>query len=278
MKKISQKWLSYASKTVKLAMALVVMVVFTGCELLKNKELTYAPWTDLSHHFDLTKVECKGGLGHFNSSAITMGKELILSEHIGDRQYNATVLGTGVCVRSRPQVSPRTQVCQVNTGDHLFVVRSVGYVEGKYWSYIRVLSGRSAGYEGYICTDFLIEQAKYDVLQNYVFSSRSNISIETDSKYLNAIAVALLKFNVHKLHPNLYIRSLDTAYTGTHHIVTYQIRDNGIHEGNHTMLVFVQFDEISNDFAILGIVPGVSVENVTRCADGSHDISFNLIK
>lgn len=252
-------------------LAIVALVSLNSCV----KELSYVPWSDLSSHFDLTKVVCKGSSCQFNSAELAQGKELILSEHIGDLQYNATVLGTGVWIRSNPYIAPYTQVCQVNTGDRLLVLRSAGYISDKYWSYVKVLSGRCAGRVGYICTDYLIEQEKFEVLQNYVFNSYSNISIETDSKYLNAVAVALLKFNVNKLHPHLYVTALDAAYTGTHHIVTYRLRNLEI-KGNDSMLVFVQFTEDSNDFVILGIVPGSSVDSITRRADGSHDIYYQL--
>ena len=91
---------------------------------------------------------------------------------------------------------------------------------------------------------------------------------------LRAIADVLLKFEVNKRHPNIAVQMLDNINYGEHTIVTYQIRDFGIAE-NNTMLAVVQFFNSNNDFMVLGIVPGNSVNNVLRNPNGSYDVYFN---
>ena len=112
------------------------------------------------------------------------------------------------------------------------------------------------------------------MIHGYILRQGSNLNIATPSKMLRAIADVLLKFEVNKRHPNISVQMLDNINYGEHTIVTYQIRDFGIAE-NNTMLAVVQFFNSNNDFMVLGIVPGNSVNNVLRNPNGSYDVYFN---
>ncbi len=271
MKHFSKSALASYRVVVSTLIAVATMTLFSSC---LSEPLTYAPWTDLSQYFDLERVEHSDGQCSFNSYTLSQGKEMITSKRIDDHKYNATVLGKNVWVRSSPTIARYTQRCQVNTGDHVTVLHSAGYENGKYWSYVYVNSGRRAGNYGYICSDFIIEQQKYEIIQKYILSSSTNITLETESKYLNAIADVLLKFNVNVLHQRLFVSLIDSTHTGDHLIVTFRIQDIGI-QGNNSMLAVIQFTPNTNDYVVIGIVPGYSVGRITRLADGSCDVNFN---
>lgn len=246
-------------------------LILSGCF---QKKFTWAPWTDLSDYYNLESIErMDGDICKFNSYTYSQGKLTYASRHIDDREYNAIVLGTSVWIRSQPAISPYTAKCQVQTGDKLTVLHSAGYINGKYWSYVYINSGYNAGYNGYVCTDYIVEQNRYEMLQNYVFGANSGLSLQTESKYLHAIADILIKFNANKYHPNLSVSLIDTTPTGEHIIATYRIRNYDIGE-NNSMLAVVQFFPDNNDFVVLGIVPGSGLRDINKRFDGSHDVYF----
>ena len=246
-------------------------LILSGCF---QKKLTWAPWTDLSEYYDLESIErADGDIYKFNSYIYSQGKQTYASHHIDDREYNAIVLGTSVWVRSQPAVSPYTARCQVQTGDKLTVLHSAGYINGKYWSYVYINSGYYAGYNGYVCTDYIVEQNQYEMLQDYIFGTNSGLSYQTESKYLHAIADILIKFRANKYHPNLSVSLIDTTPTGEHIIATYRIRNYDLDE-NNSMLAVVQFYPNNNDFVVLGIVPGSNLREIKKRFDGSHDVYF----
>lgn len=233
----------------------------------------YAPWVDLGLYFDLDKVVEEEDFAHFNSYEIGSDRLALTREYATEGEYPAVVLGTGVWVRSYPQLKNRTKRCQVQMGDQLMVTRSAGYSNGSYWSYVSVLSGRRAGKEGYISNDYIIEQEKYDMLERYIFTGNSNMNAKTSSKYLNAIATVLLKLDVNKRYPNLEVTMLDTAVIGYNTVVTYRIQDMNMAK-NGSLLAFVQFFNNNNDFVVLGIVPGSGVNQIQPNANGSYEIYF----
>ena len=233
----------------------------------------YAPWGDLSAYYNLDAIVEEEDFSHFNTYELTHDRLALTREHVAEGEYSAVVLGTGVWVRSYPQLKNRTKRCQVQTGDNLLVTRSAGYSDGSYWSYASVLTGRRAGKEGYISNDYIIEQDKFDVLQRYIFSGGSNMNVVTPAKYLNAIATVLVKLNVHKRYPNLQVSILDTAVMGQNMIVTYKVHDLNVVK-NSTLLVFVQFFGNNNDYIVLGVVPGTSVNHIAQNVNGSYDIYY----
>lgn len=233
----------------------------------------YAPWVDLGMYYDLTKINEGEDFAHFNSYELSSDRVAMTREHVADEEYQAVVLGTGVWVRSYPQLKNRTKRCQVQMGDQLMVTRSAGYSSGSYWSYVSVLSGRRAGKEGYISNDYIIKQEKYDVLQKYIFAGNSNMNTKTQSKYLNAIATVLLNLEVHKRYPNLEVTMLDTTVFGYNAIVTYRIHDMNMAK-NSSLLAFVLFFNNNNDYVVLGVVPGSEVNQIDPNPNGSYDIYF----
>ena len=260
-----------------LFVTLVSLVALSSCATTPAEQgngLTYAPWTDISYHYDLSKVKVlEGGMRSFNSLDISYGKQIFSSDRINNNEYNATVLGTSVCLRSQPVVRNSSKRSLLNTGDKLTVMRPIGFMNGKYWDYVYVNTGYSMGLEGYVCSDYVVSQEQAEIIQGYVFQNGSNLNLATPSKILRAIADVLLKFDVNKRHLNLSVQMLSNINYGEHTIVTYQIRDLGIAE-NSTMLAVVQFFNSNNDFIVLGVVPGTGVNNVLRNANGSYDVYF----
>ena len=256
---------------------LLSLTLLCSCSGSKEEEksLSYSPWVDLSEHFDLSSVKVsESGLRSFNSLDISYNKQLVAAERLDNAGYNATVLGTNVLLRSQPIVSNSTRRAYLNTGDKLTVMRPIGFMNGKYWDYVYVNTGYSMGCEGYVCSDFIVSQEQAEMIHGYILRQGSNLNIATPSKMLRAIADVLLKFEVNKRPPNISVQMLDNINYGEHTIVTYQIRDFGIAE-NNTMLAVVQFFNSNNDFMVLGIVPGNSVNNVLRNPNGSYDVYFN---
>lgn len=242
---------------------------------IEKKSFVYAPWVDLSRYFDLDKIQVsESGLKSFNSLDISYGKQLFAGQRHDNSVYNATVLGTGVRLRSQPTIEKSSIRSSLNTGDKLSVLRSIGYMNGKYWDYVYVNTGCSMGREGYVCSDFIVSQEQAEIIHGYIFRDGSNINVSTPSKMLRAIADILLAFEVNLRHPNIGVQMLNDINYGEHNIVTYQIRDYSIAE-NNTMLAVVQFFSTNNDFVVLGIVPGNNVNNVVRNPNGSYDIHFN---
>ena len=79
-----------------LIMAIVTLVVLTSCGGgSKKADLSYAPWPDLSAHFDLEKVtHVKGNnMLTFNSYEISQGKAPITSDRLENSEYSAMILG-----------------------------------------------------------------------------------------------------------------------------------------------------------------------------------------
>ena len=236
-------------------------------------EHNYAPWTDLGQYYNLGVIVNEEGLYHFNSFDISHECEAFTYEPTVEGEYQAVVLGTGVWVRSYPQLKTRTKRCRVQTGDRLLVERQAGYSNGINWSYVSVLSGKRAGKEGYIPNDYIIEQEKFDVLQRYIFDGETNISASTSSEQLNAIATVLVKLNAHLRYPNLEVTMLDSVKLDSNTIGTYRIHDLNIAE-NSTLLAFVQYFANSADYVVLGVVPGTGVDSVKQNENGSYDIYF----
>lgn len=248
-------------------------IILTGSDSDDKPRHGYAPWVDLTEHFNLDKVVETEGHAHFNSYELTQERLPISRDVVVDGEYDAVVLGKGVWVRSYPQLKKRFQRCQVMTGDRLRVMRSAGYQSGGYWSYAKVNSGRRAGKEGYIPNDYIIEQQKYDLLERYVLTGSTNMNERTPSKYLNAIATVLMKLESNTRHPNLDVAQLDVSPFRQHTIVTFGITDKNVAE-NSSLLAFVQFFNNNNDFVILGIVPGKVVNQVSQNPNGSYDIYY----
>ena len=245
-------------------------LILSGC----GAGFTWTPWTDLSQHYNLESIKhVNGSLFSINSHEYSFGKMPYASHHIDDREYNAIVLGTNVWIRSQPAVSYYTQRCQVQTGDKLTVRNSAGFVNGRYWSNVFINTGYSAGREGYVCTDFIIEQEQYEVLSRYVLNSGMGLSLKTESKYLHAIADILVKLNAHTHHPNLSVSIADIRTMGTNVIETFMIRNHNSSQ-NNTLLAVVQFFQGNNDYVVLAIVPGDRINNIMGSANGSYDIYF----
>ncbi|MBQ6613247.1 MAG: hypothetical protein IIX19_05945 [Alistipes sp.] len=259
--------------------AIVAILTMTSCSMFgggDGSRFTYAPWPDLSAHFDLSKIETMEGSNilKFNTAAITAGRVPMTSDRLDNGEYNATVLGRSVVLRSNPVVSAYTKITNINTGDKLTVTRNCGYQNGHYWSYVYVNTGRAAGYQGFVCTDFIVGSEQYEMIDQYVIRSGSNLSIYyTDSKKLHAIADVLIKFQADKRHPNLNVSLLNEYPFGHQSIVVYQIRDYGM-QNNNCMLAIVQFTQNSNDFVVLGVVPGNTINSIQPIG-GSYDVYFN---
>ena len=124
-----------------------------------EKSLSYSPWVDLSEHFDLSSVKVsESGLRSFNSLDISYNKQLYAAKRLDNAEYNATVLGSNLLLRSQPIISNSTRRAYLNTGDKLTVMRPIGFMNGKYWDYVYVNTGYSMGCEGYVCSDFIVSQ------------------------------------------------------------------------------------------------------------------------
>lgn len=249
------------------------LIILFGPKSDKGNEHAYAPWADLDAHFDLGAVTEVEGVSHFNSYELSSNRLPMTREHVADGHYPAVVLGKGVWVRSYPQLKSRTKRCQVQTGDQLMVTRSAGYSTNGYWSYVSILSGYCAGKEGYIPNDYIIEQDKFNMLQRYVFTGNTHMDIDTPSKYLNAIATVLLKLEADKRLHNLSVSLVDAAVFSQQSVVTYVIHDRNVAK-NSTLLAFVLFFNNNNDYVVLGIVPGVTLNHVKQNANGSYDIYY----
>ena len=258
-----------------LRIAIAAIVVLSLCSWTREP-LRYNPWRDLSSYFNLREVYRSGSYYYFNSYNISRGLRSYTNKRLNNSEYYATVLGQNVYLRSEPYVSKSTARGFVNTGDVIAVQGASVYVNGKYWNYVYVRSGNSSGRWGYICTDFLIEQEKYQVLRDYVLRSpNSNISIATYSKYLNAIGDILVKLNINSYHPNLAVNVLDARSWGNQVVVAFQIRNLNIQD-NDSLLAYVSFTKSSNDYVVLGIVPGQRHNSISQMSNGSYNIYFNL--
>ena len=263
---------NFISKMMCVAVAAITMISLCSCGGGSNSP--YAPWTDLSHHFDLSKVQSSGdNIYHFNSYELCQGKIPYRNERLNDNEYIATVLGRNVLLRSDRRIAKSTMIGSVNTGDVVAVQSCSEFVNGKYWNYVQVRSGKSAGRWGYICTDYLIEQEQYRAFKDYVLEAYSNLSIYDESKYLNAISSVLLKLNVNHYHPQLAVNVNDVKVWGRYAVVAFQIKNPNISE-NNSLLAFVQFTEGENDYVVLGIVPGFAARDMMMMPNGSFDIYY----
>ena len=261
-----------------LLVAIVALAMLSSCKGSDEKtvELSYAPWSDLSVHFDLTKVRPLNGSNMltFNSYDLTHGRLPMTSDRLSQGEYNAVILGTGVWMRSQPVVTGATKLLQLNTGRRFVVTQHNFFANGRYWHYGFVVSPSTGMYQyGFVCSDYVVGLEQYEVVKKYVFSQTSNLNYLTSSKILHAVADVLLKFNVDRSMPNLSVVMLNEYPFGHHTIVAYQIRDYSM-PYNNCMLAIVQFNNNTNDFIVLGVVPGNAVNQVQPNANGSYDIYF----
>lgn len=258
-------------KNLFIAVAVAVATLsFTGCFDLGS---SYKPWADLSKYFDLDNVHKSGSMHHFNSFELCQNKKIYRNERLNSNEYSATVLGLNVLLRSDRVISPRTKIGSVNTGDIISVQGRSEYCNGKFWNYVCVSSGPNAGRCGYICTDYLIGQDQYDALRNYVFPQSSNISPKAESKYLNAISDILLKLDVNKYRPALFVDVVNAKHYGKKLVAAFQIRDLAL-KNNNSLLAFVEFTQGEYDYTVIGVVPGSYVHNINPLPNGSYDIYF----
>lgn len=253
-----------------LVCVVIATALFTGCF---GGDSGYKPWQDMSDYFDLDQIQPSGSMYHFNSYDLGKGKIPYRNERLNDNEYTATVLGLNVLLRSDRIISPRTRIGSVNTGDMISVQSRSEYSNGKFWNYVYVSSGPYAGRSGYICTDFLIGQDQYEALRKYVFSPKSNILPNAESKYLNAISAILLKLNVNDYNPNLLVDVIDVDFWAKKTVVSFRIHDINLKD-NASLLAFVEFTSGENDYTVFGIVPGSNVRSITPCPNGSYDVIF----
>ncbi len=249
-------------------------IIMSGTDIVNDNSIRYEPWVDLGEHYDLSKIKLlEGDVYHFNSYDLSGGRIPFTAYRTSDEGFDATVLGTGVWIRSYPRLKNRTKRCQVKTGDQLTVIRKSDYMDGKNWYYVKVKSGRRAGAEGYICADYVIEQAGYDLLQRFVFNGASNVNLKSPTPYLRALATVLVRLVGDKNNANLSVQLLDTTIYERHTIVSFQVRDLNL-ATNSSLLVFVQFLDNSDDFTIIGIVPGNDVNTISHNPNCSFDIYY----
>ena len=262
-------------------MVLASLSMLTSCFDFAKKppmgpSLTYAPWTDLNMHFDINAVHKLDGDNSlkFNSYEIAQNRVPWTSDRLDNAEYSAKVLGTGVSMRTQPVIANYTKFMSLNTGHSLMVAQHNQYYNGRYWCYCYFrYPGEEYYARGYVCSDYIVSAEQYDMVYNYLFKQGSNLNVQTPSKFLRAAADVLLKLEADKRRPNLSVQMLTNENYGEQTIVTYQIRDWGLAE-NNTMLAVVRFNNSNNDFVVLGLVPGVAVNNVLRNADGSYDVYF----
>ena len=239
-----------------------------------KSQLGYAPWPDLGEYYDLSCVkQLEGGVYHFNTLELGSNRVPFTAYRPSDEGFEATVLGTAVWIRSYPKLKNRYKLCQVTTGDQLSVIRQVGFMEGKQWYFVRVNSGRCSGYEGYICADYVIEQAGYDLLQRFVLNDNSNLNSKTPVKYLRALSSILLRLGAAAEFSNLSVQLLDTAIYEHHTVLTFNICDLNVAE-NGSLLAVVKFLGEDESFVVLGIVPGSEISSVVHCVNCSFDVYY----
>ena len=249
-------------------------IIMSGTDVVDDNSIRYEPWADLGEHYDLSKIKLlEDDIYHFNSYDLSQGRIPFTAYRSSDEGFEAAVLGTGVWIRSYPQLKNRTKRCQVQTGDQLTVIRKSDYMDGKNWYYVKVKSGRCAGAEGYICADYVIEQRAYELLERFVFNGSSNVNIKSQTSYLRALATVLVRLVGDKANTNLSVQMLDTTIYERHTIVSFQIRDLSL-AANSSLLVFVQFLDNSEDFTVIGIVPGNDINTIMHCPDCSFDIYY----
>ena len=240
----------------------------------QDEQLTYAPWPDLGEHYDLSCIaQLEDGISYFNSNTLGSDRVPFTGIRPSDEGFDATVLGTGVWVRSYPKLKNRYKRCQVKTGDQLRVIRQVGHMDGKNWYYAEIKSGRRAGYEGYICTDYVIEQTGYELLERFVFNNNESLSVDTPVKYLRALSSILLRLGVTAEHSNISVQILNTTVYEHHTVLTFQIRDLNVAE-NSSLLAFVQYLGDDEDYVVIGIVPGNDIYDLQHCENCSFDIYY----
>jgi hypothetical protein len=226
-------------------------------------------WNDLSDYFNLNTIYSNGSSYSFNTYDLTSGCWTFSNELVSG-EYHATVLGTNVWLRRYPEIAQHTQLCKVNTGDRLVILDSGIYGSGKYWNRIRIQAGEYAGWEAYVCSDFVIDYNMYSVLCNYVFS-RSNMSVANKSQHLNAIAAILIKLGVDSYSPyNINVTKLSTNYN---ELIAFRITNSGL-SYNNSMLAVVKCSSSSNDYQVVAIVPGRYINYITRLSNGSYNISY----
>lgn len=232
---------------------------------------SYNNWNDLSGYYNLNAIYTNGSSYRFNTYELTAGCYSFTNEQVSG-EYYATVLGTNVWVRRYPEIAQHTQLCKVNTGDRLAILDSGIYGSGKYWNRIRIQAGEYAGWEAYVCSDFVIDYNTYSVLCDYVFS-RSNMSVANKSQHLNAIAAILIKLGVNGYTPyNINVTKLSTNYN---ELIAFRITNNNL-SYNKSMLAFVKCSIKTNDYQVVGIVPGRYIDYITRLSNGSYNIGYGM--
>ena len=260
-----------------LIMAIVALATLSSCggsQEAKAPEFSYAPWTDLSMHFDLSKINRLNGSNmlSFNSYELTHGRLPMTSERLEQGEYRAVILGTNVWMRTKPVVANSTKYQKYNTGQHFVVTRHNFFANGRFWHY-GVFPYLDYYEQGYICSDYVVSVEQFEVLKRYVFNKSSNLNYGTPSKILHAVADVLLKFDADKRMASLSVVKLNEFPFSMHTIVAYQIRDYSM-PNNNGMLAIVQFNNANNDFIVLGVVPGNAINQVQPNMNGSYDVYF----
>jgi len=243
-------------------------------EVASSQYYGYSSWADLSAYFNLSYVRHEGGgLRSFNNAQLSRGRAPFESNLLDGREYYAAIVGTNVWVRSDAYISQSTQICKINTGDRLTVLRSSFYSGGRYWCYVKVISGRHSGTYGYVCSDYIVTEEQYDVLSRYVFGRSSNLGVRNLSKELCAVADVLLRMGANNRYYDLSVTKGATRTLGGVTVVAYHIYNRSV-SSNNSMLAVVRYTDSSNNYVVLGVVPGSSLSGVERNYDGSYEIYY----
>lgn len=268
--------------------SLTVVVLLFGCytlraecgvadnamEVAPSQHYGYSSWADLSAYFNLSYVRHEGGgLRSFNNTQLSRGRVPFESNLLDGREYYATIVGTNVWVRTDAFISQSTQICKINTGDRLTVLRSSFYNGGRYWCYVKVVSGSHSGTYGYVCSDYIVPEEQYDVLARYVFGRSSNLGIRNVSKELCAVADVLLRMGANNRYYDLNVTKGATRTLGGVTVVAYHIYNRSV-SSNNSMLAVVRYTDSGNDYVVLGVVPGSRLSGVERNYDGSYEIYY----
>ena len=99
----------FLSEVMHIAVVAIAVVALCGCNGFGSSSSSkYAPWTDLSMHYNLDKINVSGDACHFNSYELSQGLAPYTSKRLNNNEYFATVLGQKVLLRSEPKISPKT--------------------------------------------------------------------------------------------------------------------------------------------------------------------------
>ena len=251
------------AKAIRVCTVALVALVF--CNASASAQQFY-PWNNLSNYFNLNALYSNGSSYMFNTYSLA-GNWNMTNEQVSG-EYYGVILGTNVWVRSQPYLSQSTQLCKVNTGDRLLIVGDGGYNNGKHWTRVRLADGYYAGSYGYICSDYIIDQEMYNILCRYVFQ-RSNMSVANKSQHLHAVATVIRNLGANNYSPyQISVTKLSTSYS---ELIAFRITNNSF-SYNTSMLAFVKCSSNSNNYKVVAIVPGYSINYVTRLSNGTYDI------